>query len=527
MPLTPYQYRPITPPTAAAVPELIEEGLSPNFSESSAWTTHSSPNLVEVHVETTPFDRSPIRQHGPALLPKIRTQDQSHNTSTKGHRRAVSQSYVPPPTQARPPFQRSTTVPPEYNNLLSPFSATSTSTNFSFGVLSNVASPVGAGHSRSVSASSVDSVTLNRFGYPYRRQPAYISGAYWSPSVIPGSAIFTAQAATPRQALYYDLPEEQRCEQADEVTMTSLEYMRAANPAVNLVRQVNRTINRLNSHFWWDVRNIDSWDDFTLETIMAVPGFEKLLSIPVNDSAFPKPQISSARLFPESEAALVDIIKDFYMAKLNATMKVTQGSRYTSMRLNKDRDGPAFLSNYQDDYEKTITGNGRGRIVGIVRPYERWNSGMRNEQGWSRILYLEGLAALHFYMRQHQCRYGYIMTETELVCARAGTGDMPYFGHLELAPVIETRCQEGLTANLALWFLHMLAKEEPLPGQCSWRINVGAPAAMTRQHVLAEKDTWIPEPNATERRDAKRIRGWTFPKDPWNKKREGGKAWNK
>ena len=513
MPLTPYQYRPITPPIA--VPELIQEGHSPNLSESSVWTD-SSPDNLEVHVSTTP-ERSPIRQHGPALLPKIRTQDQS---SPKGHRRAVSQTYVPPPTQARPPFQRSTTVPPEYN-IVTPVSATSTA-SFTF---SNVNSPV-HGHSRSVSTSSLDNVALNRFGYPYRRQPSYISGAYWSPSVIPGSAVFTAQAA-PRQALYYDLPEEQRCEQADETTMTSLEYSRSANPAINLVRQVNRTISRLNAHFWWDIRNVDAWDDFNVETIMAVPGFDKLLNIPVNDTAFPKPYVPNSRLFPESEAALVEVVRDFYVTKVNATMKVTQGSRYISMRTNKDRDGPAFLSNYQDDYEKTITGNGRGRVVGIVRPYERWNSGMRNEQGWNKILYLEGLSALHYHMRQHQCRYGFIMTETELVCARAGMDDTPYFGHLELSPVIETRSQEGLTACLALWFLHMLAKEDPLLGQCSWRLNIGAPAAMTRQHVMEDKDKWIPEPNSTERRDAKRIRGWTLPQDPWNKKREGGKAWNK
>ena len=540
MPLTPYQYRPITPPGAAAVPELIDGGHSPNLSESSAWTANSSPEFgIDVHVSSTPLDRSPIRQHGPALLPKIRTQDRSRTSSPKGHRRAVSQSYIPPPpaTRVRPPYQRSTTVPPEYNSLLSPISATSTATNFSVfssGIHSSVNSPIDVtspaarlGHSRSISASSLDNATLNRYGYPYRRQPSY--NAYWIPSVTPGSAIFTPvqNVAAPHQAPFYVLPEALRCERADEPTMTSLEYVRASNPAVNLVRQVNRTIGKLNTHFWWDIRNLDTWDDFNLEGIMAVPDVGRLLDMPVKDSAFPTPDISGSRLYPESEAALTDIIKDFYMTKINAIMKVTQYSRYILMRVNKGRDGPAFLSNYQDDYEKTIMGNGRGRIVGIVRPYERWNSGMRHEQGWNKILYLEGLAALHHHMRQHQCRYGFIMTETELVCVRAGTDDTPYFGHLELAPVIETRSQEGLTVCLGLWFLHMLAKEEPLPGQCSWRMNIGAPAAMTRQHVLEEKDGWIPEPNQNERRDAKRVRGWTFPKDPWNKKREGGKAWNK
>ena len=280
-------------------------------------------------------------------------------------------------------------------------------------------------------------------------------------------------------------------------------------------------------HFWWDIRNLKTWDDFHLDTIMAVPSFPELLNIPVNDSAFMKPQIPSSRLHPESDTSLLEIIRDFYMVKVNSALKVTLGPLHMAMRVGKDRDGPAFLSNYQNDHEKTISGNGRGRIVGIVRSYERWNSGMRSEAGQKKVLYLEGLSHLHRYMREHQCRYGFIMTETELVCARAGTDDTPYFGFLELATPIETRRQEGLTASLALWFLHMLAKEDPLPGQCSWRLNVGAPAAMTRRHIMEEKDKWIPEPQTGEKRDAKRVRGWVMPTDPWNKKREGGKGWNK
>ena len=541
MPLTAYQYRPITPPAAGAVPELTQEGHSPGLSDSSAWSGNSSPDTLDIHVSTTPLDRSPIRQHGPALLPKIRTQDQSIRSSPiKGHhRRAISQSYIPPPqVQARPPIQRSTTVPPEYNPLLSPLSATSSHTNFtlfSAGVGSNVDSPISltspyrpsVSHCRSISASSLSDATLTRYGYPYRRQPAYISGAYWSPSVIPGSSVFTTQSSLPKQALCYDLPEEQRCGQPDEATMASLEYMQMANPPVNLVRMVNRQFSKAVPHFWWDVRNIETWDDFNFETIMSIPGFEPLLNMPVNDSAFPKPHISSSRLYPDSTGALIDIIKDFYISKVNAAMKVTQGSRFISMRVNKDKDGPSFYSNYQDDYERTITGNGRGRVVGIALPYERWNSGKRLEPGHDKLLYLDGLATLQHHMRQHQCRYGFIMNETELLCVRAGTDETPYFGHLELAPTIETRAQDGLTACLALWFLNMMAKEEPLEGQCSWRMNVGAPAAMTRQHVLSEKDKWIPAPGQMESRVAKRIRGWVHPKDPWNKKREGGKAWNK
>lgn len=283
-------------------------------------------------------------------------------------------------------------------------------------------------------------------------------------------------------------------------------------------------------HCWWDIRNLLTWDDFNLESILEIPSFPDFLSLPVNASAFPKPLIAQPRLRPVTEAALIEIVRDSYMVKVNAACKITINAyRYVAMRVAKEREGPHFVSNYQDDTEKTLFGNGRGRVVGLVKSYERWNTGMRLEPPHRKILYLKGLAHLQWCMREHQCRYGWIMTETELVCVRAATdeNDTPFFGALELAPTVETRTQEGLTASLALWYLHMLAKENPLPGQSGWRLNVGAPAAMTRMHVMEEKDDGIPNPQIGEKRDAKRTRGWALPNDPWCKKKEGGKAWNR
>ena len=331
--------------------------------------------------------------------------------------------------------------------------------------------------------------------------------------------------------LPYELPEEQQCDAPNELTMTLNEYLRGQNPQPNIVRQVNTVLGRgLHWHCWWDIRNLRCWDDFTLESIQEIRSFPEFLSLPVNASAFPKPLIANSRLHPDSEAALVEIVRDFYMVKVNAALKVTINAfRHVAMRICKERDGPHFISNYQDDTEKTLAGNGRGHVVGLIKSYERWNTGMRHEAPHKKVVYLEGLSHLHRYMREHQCRYGFIMTETELVCARAATdeNDMPYFGALELCPTIETRTQDGLTACLALWYLHMLAKDEPLPGQSGWKLNVGAPAAMTRTNVMEEKDKWIPEPQIGEKRDAKRRRGWVLPSDPWNRRREGGKVWNK
>ncbi|MCJ1410197.1 hypothetical protein MMC19_004282 [Ptychographa xylographoides] len=548
-PLSPYVYRPATPPSTE-IPGLIPSGHSRNTSDNSSIASfNSSPESADFHVRT-PYSRSPVYQLGPTLLPKIRTQDQSFEPLLQGskHRRVVSQPQVPPPhsSSARPVAYRSTTSPPEYISLISPVSATSVYSNYassiSPGVNSAIASPItltpsfqrrlNLGHSRSSSAGSIDDATLGRYGYPYRGQPSYVTGGYYSPSVIPGSSIYMPPSPVLRAShLPYELPEELQFDAPDEATLTLNEYLRQPNPQPSIVRQVNKVLGSgVHSNFWWDVRNLRAWDDFNLENILEIPSFPDFLSLPVNASAFPNTHVAGSRLHPESEVQLAEVVRDHYMVKVNAASKITINAfRYVAMRVGKERDGPHFVSNYQDDAEMTLSGNGRGRVVGLVKSYERWNTGMRAEAPHKKVVYLKGLAHLHGCMREHQCRYGWIMTETELVCVRAMTddNDTPYYGALELSPAIEIRTQEGLTATLALWYLHMLAKNDPLPGQSGWRLNVQAPAAMTRTHVMDEKDEWIPTPQQGEKRDAKRTRGWALPGDPWNRRKEGGKAWNK
>lgn len=275
-------------------------------------------------------------------------------------------------------------------------------------------------------------------------------------------------------------------------------------------------------HSWWDIRNLTVWDGFDLETIRAIPDFDKFLDVAIRATALPIPVIPQSRLQPQTEAQLTGIYRDFYAAKVNNALKASQGHMcHIAMRAERTKDGPDFVANYQNNHNNTIAGNGLGRVVGLVMSFDRWNTGMRSEENYRKIFYLTALAHLHRCMREHGCRYGFIMTEIELVCVRAGTETIPYFGFLELAPTIELKTQEGLTACMALWYLHMLAKETPLPGQYGWKLEVGPPSEMTRTKVLSEKDDWIPTPQCGEKRNAKLARGWVMPGDPWNKKKEG------
>ena len=166
-----------------------------------------------------------------------------------------------------------------------------------------------------------------------------------------------------------------------------------------------------------------------------------------------------------------------------------------------------------------------------------------------KVDYMNGLAHLQKCMRDHSCRYGFIITEIELVCVRAGCDETgsPWFGVLEVGEAVELKTasekagtgygtpepeEMKLTVSLALYYLLMLAKATPLPGQAGGFMDVGGPGAMTRQRILPSgdvagaerkadgRDKWIPDPQVGEKRDAKRVRGWVWPADPWHK-REG------
>jgi len=328
-------------------------------------------------------------------------------------------------------------------------------------------------------------------------------------------------------------------------TTSLLSYLSTQNPSPTLVsRSVNGDYNKRNKDWWWwDVRTLRSWSDFNINTIMCSPGFQQTLHVPIYSAGLPHPQRACAA--PETEHNLRTVYRDFFATKINAALKITPGESQLFMQAvnsasNNMWPKPDFISNYQSDYMVTQHGDQRGRLVGLVMPYQHWNTAMRSVPE-KQVLYLHGLSRLHRVMRDHGCRYGFIVTEIELLCVRAGANDddykpssnpnvpdegpIPWFGFLETAPPISLSTNgfdpdtnaPRLTASLALWYLHMLAKEDPLPGQPSWKMGVGGPAMRTRQNCL-ERDPWMPKITQHDTRPAKNCRGWVYPADAFHKK---------
>jgi len=524
-------------------------------------------------------EKSPPAFGGPLLLPRIRPQDQTAEPGSKANNSfltslAASENNILPNVYFDTPqagiFRRSIS-PSQHSHYISPISSQSNSSStFSAGTSSpgydqtpsrpslshrrTISSSSFRTHSRNTSSSTISEDDLRKYGYPTRYR-ATSSGVVQTPASKMSAALghltpmsgFSDRSsrATPpsltrarttsppanQSRLSMELIYDPACDLGS--TSTLLDYLTSANPTPALVLQKPEHSQLQNTHFWFDVRNLRSWSNFNVGTIAATPGLLQLLQCPVNASALPVPSKNNNN--PNTVHRLHDLCRDFHSVKVNAALKVAQGEKHMVMRSltfgRGDRQQAEFVSNYQSDTAKTIFGNGRGRVVGLIRCFDEWNTGMRSESPSQRIRYLQGLADVHRFMREHGCRYGFLMTEIELVCVRCGgepdENNVPYFGFLELSIPIQmaTHCSIPtnnssnlqMTATLALFYLHMLAKESPLPGQYGWKMEIGAPTAVTRKRHL-ERDDWMPKPSVKEKRDALSRRGWFWPDEAFSRK---------
>ncbi|KZT24965.1 hypothetical protein NEOLEDRAFT_1242065 [Neolentinus lepideus HHB14362 ss-1] len=143
------------------------------------------------------------------------------------------------------------------------------------------------------------------------------------------------------------------------------------------------------------------------------------------------------------------------------------------------------------------------RLPGEVKVSWKWSSDMVKRQPGLYdvdVEYNQVLSQLLFYMKEHTCRWGYIITNKELVCARRQMGQdnrieiseaIPLTRHQEppqnwsLGPRVNNRypkAQGELTALLVIWYMHMLAS-----GECSsdgWFLGRGpAPTLKTDESM--------------------------------------------
>ncbi|PTB71896.1 hypothetical protein M440DRAFT_1466066 [Trichoderma longibrachiatum ATCC 18648] len=432
------------------------------FSTSAVSAVDSITESACSRFTTPPRASPPVRQHGPLLLPKIRSQDQdisqsrmipaSHSRSNSiraGRTRLAQQQSTPPPPASRPihsSHSRSFTNPETLANMafahISPFATPppqplDETPAFPSTLLGSPASFAqdSLPPSRRTSC-TIDPATIDKYGYPTYRQMPFVPAApvasqqqsdYMFPSYLPRapSPLSLAAAAASTDAT---------------PSTTLMEYLTCPNPAASLVRTISFPLRDPSiKHFWWDVRSVSSWSSFNASAILSLPGASALLHAPVPAPLLQTPAFSSRH--PETEAALHSIYASYYLPKLNS-----------ALAMSSNRPGTESTPFFGD---------------------------------------------------------------LEITSVQLNASDADF----ELDP----SSSDGgvpLTACLALWGLCQIAGDHTPAGHAHWRAEIGAPADGTRRKAKA-RDTWIPKPQLAEKREAKRSRGWVWPEDPIGRKEMG------
>lgn len=583
-------------PIGAASNPMHTRSSSQASMYSAVSTAESTPESACTRLSTPPRASPPIMQHGPLLLPKIRHQDQDVD-SAPVHRavrpsvkrptqkvvRANSQvgaaasasaaaaghhyharSYTNPETLSNMAFAHMSFSRPAEDRVPSASLLCSPPRFVQEQQQQQAQTPTPPPQSRqhrlhhrqqqrqqqhARRSNSVDVSAIEKYGYAtYRQRPLVQStpeytfpSAYTprAPSPLSKgnsnvSSLSAAASATPEPQL-----------QAQPST-TLINYLTAPNPAASLVRTISFPHRDPNiKHFWWDVRSVRSWTGFSASAIFALDGARGLLTAPVPAPVLPTPSMPARS--PETEAALHAIYASYYIPKINAALAL-HGGGSGRRQLQLSAPAPAGKTGQAGDHLFVATASGESytassmfggkpsaRVVGLVRSFDRFNTGMRVEGNIKRVEYLRGLAAVHHAMREHGCRYGFVITEIELVLVRAGTEATPFFGDLDITSVqlaaapadassssssAKTETTPPLTACLALWGLCQMALDHPQPGQAHWKADIGAPAEGTRRKARP-RDAWMPQPQLAEKRTAKRSRGWVWPEDAVGRKELG------
>lgn len=502
----------------------------------------SSPSDLASTRASTPATRcsTPVRHYGTVLLPKIRSQDQSLEQSPPKRAR-ISKSISPASIQKprrrqqafRPSHARSFTNPESLNNLASASAFFATPQNSSLSQSSLLCAPVTFAQdnddntfetSRRAASISLDGASLDKFGFPtYRQMPAYVASNMAHPQMDNFSFNFAPRAPSP-----LSMPS-LTPEPAGSTTL--MDFLTTHNPTPSLVRSLSYSPRDPNTkHFWWDVRQVRSWSSFNLATVISLPGASALLECPVPEPLLPQPAAGTRH--PETESSLHNIYASYYVPKLNSALAVSsqKALQFSSSTFKSgNATEQVFVANIPGEASTAAAifgGKPTARVVGIVKSFDRFNTGMRVEGNIKRVEYLRGLSHIHHVMREHGTRYGFILTEIELLIVRNGAEKTPHFGYLEVTSIPLTAAQEDddevpLTACLALWGLCRMAGDESASAEhMHWKAEIGAPAEGTRRKALP-RDDWMPQPQLAEKREAKRARGWVLPEDAVGRKELG------
>ncbi|KAJ9299692.1 hypothetical protein DTO271G3_2576 [Paecilomyces variotii] len=217
-----------------------------------------------------------------------------------------------------------------------------------------------------------------------------------------------------------------------------------------------------------DIREIAVWHGFNLQTIMHrygnILGQTHLPPDPLPNSP---PRAITARsvlrgriweyVFPRVRRGL--------RAAFNTLTATNQMNGLTSVSFHVG-EAAKIIEDYTPDTAYFAlalpAGTSWNRAPGDIKPSWQWSTALANHpMAGYRTEFRQALSQVNWYMKQHNSRYGFILTNEELVVIRR----LDNHGNLELAPPIPftaggTVAQPRMTVLLALWYLGMLAAQD-------------------------------------------------------------------
>lgn len=245
--------------------------------------------------------------------------------------------------------------------------------------------------------------------------------------------------------------------------LTYLQHGPALIPLDPPARSSSNTRNTAYSHR--DIRSMSAWPDFTLATIMQRYG-QVLTTVAVDNQAMPGSPPGSIT----SESVLKTQINEYIMPRIRRSLRVTfqQQGQFANLHgltpvLFGPGDKSVIIDRFRPDtaYFDPARRSPPNRAPGDIKPSWKWNTAQAQGRRYAVEQHKQVFAQVNFYMRQHRTRYGFILTDRELVVFRRIDAN----GNLQVAAPIPWNATGNLqaprlTVCLALWYLGILAAHD-------------------------------------------------------------------
>ncbi|PWY80833.1 hypothetical protein BO94DRAFT_548130 [Aspergillus sclerotioniger CBS 115572] len=248
-----------------------------------------------------------------------------------------------------------------------------------------------------------------------------------------------------------------------------LHYLQHHPPQVPIIPNppqiTTSTRNRQYSAF--DITHLGHSVQFNLNTILEQ--YNVLLrTTPINNNPMPlsspRPNNSGMGLRRRIIIYLERLVQCSLQSIFNQPRKSDRLEGYTILDF-EEGELAQVIEDYKPDtsFYDTVANllNRPNRLPGEIKPSYTWSTALNILGPGRKFEFKQVLSQLNWYMKQHQAKYGFLLTDRELVAVKRLDGQ----GKLELSGSIPwdihgSEDQPRLTVLLALWYLGMLAAND-------------------------------------------------------------------